>query len=94
MVTIQVNGEPREVPKGLNVTELVAHLGLTANRLAIERNLEIASAGPVGNDGGLRKRSIRNRAPGWRRLSSLRETATLARFSPLAVTMCAESLRR
>ena len=41
MVTIQVNGEPREVPKGLNVTELVAHLGLTANRLAIERNLEL-----------------------------------------------------
>lgn len=41
MVTIQVNGEPREVPKGLNVTQLVDHLGLTANRLAIERNLEI-----------------------------------------------------
>ena len=41
MVTIQVNGEPREVPKGLKVTELVAHLGLTANRLAIERNLEL-----------------------------------------------------
>ena len=41
MVTIQVNGEPREVPKGLNVTELVAHLGLPANRLAIERNLEL-----------------------------------------------------
>ena len=41
MVTIQVNGEPREVPKGLNVTELIAHLGLTANRLAIERNLEL-----------------------------------------------------
>jgi thiamine biosynthesis protein ThiS len=41
MMTIQVNGEPREVPKGLNVTELVAHLGLTANRLAIERNLEL-----------------------------------------------------
>jgi len=41
MLTIQVNGEPREVPKGLNVTELVEHLGLTANRLAIERNLEL-----------------------------------------------------
>ena len=40
-MAIQVNGEPREVPKGLNVTELVAHLGLTANRLAIERNLEL-----------------------------------------------------
>lgn len=41
MVTIQVNGESREVPKGLNVTQLVDLLGLTANRLAIERNLEI-----------------------------------------------------
>lgn len=41
MVTIQVNGEPREVPHGLNVAQLVAQLGLTANRLAIERNLAI-----------------------------------------------------
>lgn len=41
MVTIEVNGEPREVPKGLSVNELIAHLGLTANRLAIERNLEL-----------------------------------------------------
>jgi sulfur carrier protein len=41
MVTIQVNGEPREVPNGLNVNELVTQLGLTANRLAIERNLEL-----------------------------------------------------
>jgi thiamine biosynthesis protein ThiS len=44
-VTIQVNGEPREVPKGLNVTQLLAHLGLTANRLAIERNLELLPRG-------------------------------------------------
>ena len=40
-LTVEVNGEPREVPRGLNVKQLVAHLGLTANRLAIERNLEI-----------------------------------------------------
>jgi len=40
-LTIQVNGEPREVPQGLNVTQLVEYLGLTANRLAIERNLQI-----------------------------------------------------
>lgn len=45
MVTIQVNGEPREVPKGLNVTQLIEQLGLTANRLAIERNLEIVPRG-------------------------------------------------
>jgi thiamine biosynthesis protein ThiS len=47
-VTIQVNGEPREVPKGLNVTQLVAHLGLTANRLAIEHNLELLPRGQWG----------------------------------------------
>lgn len=44
-LTIQVNGEPREVPQGINVTQLVVHLGLTANRLAIERNLEIVPRG-------------------------------------------------
>lgn len=44
-VTIKVNGEPREVPGGLNVTQLVAHLGLAANRLAIERNLEVLPRG-------------------------------------------------
>jgi sulfur carrier protein len=48
MVTIQVNGEPREVPKGLNVMQLVDQLGLTANRLAIERNLEIVPRGRWG----------------------------------------------
>ncbi len=44
-VTIQVNGESREVPQGLNLRQLVDHLGLTANRLAIERNLEIVPRG-------------------------------------------------
>jgi thiamine biosynthesis protein ThiS len=47
-VTIKVNGEPRQVPAGLNVTQLVTHLGLTANRLAIERNLEIVARGQWG----------------------------------------------
>jgi sulfur carrier protein len=44
-VTIHVNGESREVPKALNVAQLVAHLGLRANRLAIERNSEIVRRG-------------------------------------------------
>jgi len=47
-VSIQVNGEAHEVPKGLNVVQLVAQLGLTANRLAIERNLEIVPRGQWG----------------------------------------------
>ena len=38
---IQLNGEKREVPDGLTVSALLAHLGLNPARVAIERNLEI-----------------------------------------------------
>jgi thiamine biosynthesis protein ThiS len=40
-IRIVVNGETREVPAGLHVTGLLAHLGLPGDRVAIERNLEI-----------------------------------------------------
>lgn len=40
-IQIIVNGEPREVPEGLEVSALLSHLGLPAGRVAIERNLEI-----------------------------------------------------
>jgi sulfur carrier protein len=40
-IHIIVNGEAREVPEGLEVSALLAHLGLPAGRVAIERNLEI-----------------------------------------------------
>jgi sulfur carrier protein len=40
-IPIVVNGEKREVPAGLGVTGLLSHLGLPAERVAIERNLEI-----------------------------------------------------
>ena len=40
-IPIVVNGEKREVPAGLGVTALLSHLGLPAERVAIERNLEI-----------------------------------------------------
>jgi sulfur carrier protein len=40
-IQIVVNGEAREVPRGLGVTGLLTHLGLSADRVAIERNLEI-----------------------------------------------------
>jgi len=40
-VQIVVNGEPLEVREGIGVPELLAHLGLPAARVAIERNLEI-----------------------------------------------------
>jgi len=40
-IRIVVNGETREVPEGLGVSGLLSHLGLAADRVAIERNLEI-----------------------------------------------------
>jgi thiamine biosynthesis protein ThiS len=41
MLRIEVNGEPREVPDGASVAELMALLGLAAPRVAVELNLEI-----------------------------------------------------
>ena len=38
---IILNGESREVPEGLNVSGLLAHLGIASGRVAIERNLDI-----------------------------------------------------
>lgn len=38
---IRVNGELREIPDGLTVEALLAHLGLASARVAIERNLDI-----------------------------------------------------
>ena len=40
-IQIVVNGETREAPAGLDVARLLLHLGLPADRVAIERNLEI-----------------------------------------------------
>ena len=36
-----INGEDRETPEGLTVSGLLNHLGLPAERVAIERNREI-----------------------------------------------------
>jgi thiamine biosynthesis protein ThiS len=40
MTTMQVklNGEPRQIPDGLSVTGLLAHLGVKAQRVAVEVN--------------------------------------------------------
>jgi sulfur carrier protein len=38
---ITVNGDRRDVPDGLHVAALVAHLGLPLDRVALERNLDI-----------------------------------------------------
>jgi sulfur carrier protein len=41
MMTIQLNGEPREVPEGLTLAALLEWLGLPADRVAVERNREV-----------------------------------------------------
>jgi len=40
-IEITVNGELQKVPEGLDVPRLLAHLGIRAERVAIERNLQI-----------------------------------------------------
>jgi thiamine biosynthesis protein ThiS len=40
-MTVTINGERREVQDGLTVIELLSHLGMPSERVAIERNLEI-----------------------------------------------------
>jgi sulfur carrier protein len=40
-ISILINGESRDVPAALNVTRLLAHLGIASGRVAIERNLDI-----------------------------------------------------
>ena len=40
-ITVLINGERREGPAGVSVSALLAHLGIAAGRVAIERNLDI-----------------------------------------------------
>lgn len=40
-MTLTINGERREVPDGLSLAALVAHLGLSGGPVAIERNREV-----------------------------------------------------
>ena len=46
--SIQVNGEPRQVPAGLSVAALARQLGLDPARVAVERNLEIVPRSTLG----------------------------------------------
>lgn len=43
MITIHVNGEPREVPENITLAALLDWLHLPADRVAVERNREIAA---------------------------------------------------
>lgn len=40
-MTVTINGESREIPNGLSVAEMLAHLGIAGDRVAIERNRDI-----------------------------------------------------
>jgi sulfur carrier protein len=40
-MTVTINGERREVPEGIVVSALLEHLGMSRDRVAIERNLNI-----------------------------------------------------
>lgn len=41
MITIHLNGDAQEVPEGLTVADLLDRLRFPADRVAVERNLEI-----------------------------------------------------
>lgn len=40
-IIVALNGEPREVPEGLTVATFLAHVGLPADRVAVELNRQI-----------------------------------------------------
>jgi thiamine biosynthesis protein ThiS len=40
-IDIQINGEPREVPAGLDIERLLRHLGLQPRLVVVEHNGEI-----------------------------------------------------
>lgn len=41
MVSVLLNGEPREIPEGLNIPRLLEWLGIDAARVAVELNRQI-----------------------------------------------------
>lgn len=43
MISVVINGSPREIPENLNIGQLLEHLELPADRVAVEHNREIVS---------------------------------------------------
>jgi len=41
MIEVRINGESKEIPEGLSLSALFEGLSLPADRIAVERNLEI-----------------------------------------------------
>ena len=40
-LAISVNGEPRRIPGGLSIAQMLSELGIDPLRVAVERNLEV-----------------------------------------------------
>ena len=40
-MNVIVNGDAREIPEGFTVSALLDHLGMSRDRVALERNLDI-----------------------------------------------------
>jgi thiamine biosynthesis protein ThiS len=41
VITVSINGEPRQFPQAISITALIEGMGLTGRRIAVERNGEI-----------------------------------------------------
>jgi sulfur carrier protein len=41
VITVSINGEPRQLPANMTVAGLIEEMGLTGKRIALERNGEI-----------------------------------------------------
>ncbi len=41
MITVRINGEPRQFPQAISIAALAEEMGLTGKRIALERNGEI-----------------------------------------------------
>jgi thiamine biosynthesis protein ThiS len=41
VITVSINGEPRQFPQAISVAAFIEEMGLTGKRIALERNGEI-----------------------------------------------------
>ncbi len=41
MIQVTINGQPKEIPDGLNVQSLILWLGLPEDRVAVEQNQKV-----------------------------------------------------
>lgn len=49
MITLTINGASQTFPSALSIAELIAHLGYTGKRIALERNGEIVPRSTYAN---------------------------------------------